>query len=271
MEIRMATQVSGLDVSHYQGNVNWATVKSSGAAFAFIKASEGTSIKDSMFATNWAGTKTAGLLRGAYHFFRASQDATAQANFFLGIVNFASGDLPPVIDVEVTDNASNDQLQSGIQTWLQVVTAATGVTPIIYAGPSFWNQHLTPQFGSYPLWVANYGVASPKLPNGWSSWQFWQYSQSGSIAGVSGPVDMDYFNGTLDQLMAFSNSPAETVSTTPPAAGDAPVTYTVQPGDTLSGIAAAFGTTVNALASANGIQNVNLIQVGQVLQIPQGD
>src|SRR5215471_14990910 len=133
----MATTTPGIDVSHFQGKVDWNRVKAAGMAFAFAKATEGTTNNDAMFATNWPAIKNAGLLRGAYHFFRASQDAAGQADHFLSRLSLAAGDLPPIIDVEVTDGADNATLVSGVKTWLDAVAAQTGVTPMIYASPAF--------------------------------------------------------------------------------------------------------------------------------------
>lgn len=263
----MASRLSGIDVSHYQGQVNWSKVQAAGVAFAFAKATEGVNYTDATFATNWAGIKNAGLLRGAYHFFRASQDAIAQAQAFLQAVPLQPGDLPPVLDVETTDNVSNGALQAGVQTWLNTVAGQTGVVPILYASPGFWNAHINSSFGQYPLWVAQYGVQTPRMPNGWTDWKFWQYSQSGNVDGVTGAVDLDYFQGSTGDLAAFVGGvPPQPAQPASPAS--ASQTYTVQPGDTLSAIAAKFNTTVQALAAANNIQNPNLIQVGQVLQIP---
>ncbi len=230
----MASRLAGIDVSHYQGQVNWATVKAAGVAFAFAKATDGLTHPDAFFSANWSGIKNAGLVRGAYHFFRPAQDAAAQAQTFLQAVALQSGDLPPVLDVENADGVSNNVLQSGVQTWLETVRAQTGVTPIVYASPGFWNQHMNSNFGSYPLWVAQYGVQTPKIPNGWTDWKFWQYSQSGHVNGVNGAVDLDYFQGTTDDLAAF--------------VGGAPQRATP--------------------AAANNLQNPNIISVGQVLQIP---
>ena len=277
-----ANRVQGIDVSHYQGTIDWGKVKGAGMAFAFTKATESTTSTDSMFSVNWPAIKAAGLLRGAYHFFHADQDATTQANHFLQVTDISAGDLPPVIDIESTSNASDSAIVSGVQTWLDVVQQATGIVPMIYTAASFWNAHLNSSFGSYPLWVANYGVSSPKLPTGWSNWNFWQYSQSGSVNGISGNVDMDYFNGTLAQLNAFVGSgqtaqPSSTDSGTSADAGASTAstggsgggyTYVVQAGDTLSGIAASFNVSVADLQQANRIQNPNDIEVGQILTIP---
>lgn len=189
----------GIDVSHYQGTVDWTAVRQAGCSFAFIKATDGLTVVDPMFQQNWTQAQQAGLLRGAYHFFRANDDPTAQANFFCSTVG-SPGELPPVLDVEINSGVSNSQVISGVQIWLQVVESWAGCKPILYTSPGFWDGLGTSSFGAYPLWVAEYGVSTPKIPSGWESWTFWQYSQSGTIAGISGNVDLDTFSGTLEEL-----------------------------------------------------------------------
>ena len=200
----MADGVQGIDVSHFQGTVDWQQVAAAGMAFAFAKATEGITYVDPQLAANWPGIRAAGLVRGAYHFFEPNDDATAQAQNFLTNVKLAPGDLPPVLDVEVTGGVENAQIWSGVATWLQVVEQATGRQPIIYTAPGFWSSH-APDLAltSYPLWLADYAT-QPTLPTGWASWLFWQHSQSGSVAGVTGAVDLDLFNGTLAQLQALA-------------------------------------------------------------------
>ena len=266
-----STRLSGIDVSKWQGDVNWQEVKQAGVTFAFARATYGSVEVDSLFNANWQGIKNVGLARGAYHFFVTADDATEQANLFLRTVgSLESGDLPPVLDVEA-QSGTGSNLVSGVQTWLDLVEQKLGRKPIIYTGPSFWNENLTSGFGSYPLWVAEYGVSSPKPVNGWDGWTFWQHSQSGAVEGVSGSVDLDYFNGSQSDLEALTNSPAGASSAAPPVATPttpATQTYTVQPGDTLSAIASRYGTTTDAISQANGIENPNAISVGQVLTIP---
>lgn len=285
-------RIQGIDVSHFQGAVNWQEVKQVGMKFAIAKATEGQNTVDSQFKNNWQGMKAAGLLRGAYHFFDAGIDGTAQANHFLQNTQIEADDLPPVIDVEAAASASNATILQEVQNWLNTVEQALQRRPMIYTTASFWNSHLNNTFGAYPLWVAEYGVSVPKIPAGWSNWQFWQYSQSGSVNGVTGSVDMDYFNGSYDDLLAFlqlapeqigslasassaTNGDAstnggtsdETVVATNSATASA-TTYTVKSGDTLGGIAAHCGVSVNDLAEANNISDPNKIYVGQVLTIP---
>ncbi len=198
------TYLTGIDVSHYQGTVNWRDVKAAGCAFAFAKATESTSIVDSQFAENWDGMKSAGLVRGAYHFFRPEQDAVAQANHFLQVVQLEAGDLPPVIDIELNDGVTGGVLIAGVGNWIDTVAQATGTTPMIYTAAYFWNEYMNDGFGKFPLWIAHYGATPQPLPHGWADWTFWQYSQSLSIAGVNGAADHNYFNGSLSDLQALA-------------------------------------------------------------------
>jgi lysozyme len=195
----------GIDVSDHQETVDWNAVRQAGKVFAFIKATDGITYTDPDFATNWSGARAAGLLRGAYHFYETNDDPAAQAENFLNAVQLAPGDLPPVVDIERTKSGqSAGQVIQDLQTWLDVVEQATGLVPIIYTSPGYWDSLGTSAFGRYPLWVAEYGVQSPKLPAGWASWTFWQSSESGTVAGVSGAVDLDVFSGTLADLAALT-------------------------------------------------------------------
>lgn len=222
--------VKGIDVSHFQGSINWAQVKGAGCSFAYAKATEGIGIVDPFFASHWNVMKEAGLIRGAYHFFRPAEDAAAQASHFVQTVSLAPDDLPPVIDLEVSDGVSNAALVEGVQTWLDAVEQQMGRTPMIYTNHSFWEAHMTAQFGRYPLWIAHYAPSPQPLPSGWSEWTFWQYSQSLGLAGVHGNVDHDQFNGSPDDLQAFiqsTNLQQQSAAAPPaPAPGDAPTTGT---------------------------------------------
>jgi lysozyme len=194
----------GIDVSHYQGTVSWQEVRQAGIEFAFAKATDGLTWTDPQFAVNWPQMKAAGILRGAYHFFEPADDAAAQAEVFLQTVQLAAGDLPPALDVE-TPGSSATSLWEGVETWLQAVEAATGVQPLLYVDPVFADEYDAPAcLAAYPLWIADYDVAQPTLPNGWSAWLIWQQSESGVVSGVTGSVDLDVLDGPIAKLLALT-------------------------------------------------------------------
>ncbi len=187
----------GIDISHYQGDIDWATVKKAGITFAFTKATEGDSEIDPKFKDNWAQIRKAGLARGAYHFFRPDVDAEIQANHFIATVRLEPGDLPPVLDIEVSEGATTEGIEDDISIWLEKVAQAYGVTPVIYSDLSFIKKHLASGFNTYPLWIADYSHPPPVAPGDWGAWTFWQYSQSGVVNGVNGAVDRDIYQGTV--------------------------------------------------------------------------
>lgn len=189
----------GIDVSKAQGTVDWAEVAAAGIAFAFVKATDGQDYVDPTFTENWAGAKAAGLLRGAYHFFRAEDDPSVQAAWFWQTAG-GDGELPLVVDVETTMEQSASTVVANLTRFLDDLQQASGRTPMIYTAPGFWQQLGTSAFGSYPLWVAEYGASQPTVPSGWALWAFWQHSESGQVAGITGAVDLDVFSGSLDAL-----------------------------------------------------------------------
>lgn len=197
-------EVRGIDVSHYQGEIDWVRVAEDGIQFAFIKATEGQSLVDEKFSTNWKEAREAGVLCGAYHFFRPSVDPKLQAKNFLGQVEFESGDLPPVLDLEVTDKRSAREIRECALVWMQEVEKATELRPILYTMPSFADSYLQQKFVDYPLWMVDLGWGEPRLPKGWKQWTFWQHSFEGRVAGISGDVDLDYYYGSPEALRALT-------------------------------------------------------------------
>lgn len=197
--------VKGIDVSYYQGNVDWQAVKDSGRVFAFARVNHGSFI-DPEFQDNWADMKAAGIIRGAYQFFDASANAIAQAQILIDRVGMLGpGDLPAVLDLELTEGASAATIVSKVENWMEAVEQGTGKKPIIYTGKYFWNTNVNSDaFNEHPLWVANWFVDCPDLPNAWNDWQFWQHSDSGSVPGIAGAVDLDRFNGSLAMLEAVA-------------------------------------------------------------------
>lgn len=203
------TTTKGIDVSKWQGTIDWGKVKTAGYAFAFIRVSDGANTKDAKFDANWAGAKSAGVIRGAYQFFRPSQSVSTQANLMIDkIGTYQPGDLPPVIDVEDDGGLAPSTVASRVRAWVDQVKAAVGVEPIVYTGKYFWRDEVgsPASFAPNPLWIAQYTSLCPDIPGPWAKWTFWQYTDSGSVPGISGPVDTNRFNGTLAQLQAFAQS-----------------------------------------------------------------
>lgn len=197
----------GIDVSKWQGTINWDQVAGSGVRFAFIRVSDGSRYRDGMFSRNWTEARRVGIFRGAYQFFRPAQDVTAQANIMIEALRADGGELAPVIDVEAADGRSASQIAAAVRQWIDLVGAATGRTPIIYTGPYFWRDSVgDANMGSNPLWIAHYGPRCPLISETvWSRWTFWQFTDRGRVPGISGGVDTNYFNGSLDDLRAFAD------------------------------------------------------------------
>jgi lysozyme len=245
-------KVVGVDVSKYEATINWTQVKAAGIEFAFARISDGTANPDAYFAANWKGMKAQGIVRGAYQFFRASVDPTAQANLVVTSLQQAggllAGDLPVVMDIETADGQAETTIESNMRTWLGVVAAQTRLTPIIYTSAGTYPVTST-AFASYPLWVANYGATCPSMPTGWSQWKFWQTSSTGTVNGISGAVDLDQYNGSLADLMNFGGSAGSDAGT--PGASDAAPTDAGMSGDA-PGPARGTDAGMTSIASAGG-------------------
>ncbi|NUR05910.1 MAG: hypothetical protein HOQ45_02730 [Nocardioidaceae bacterium] len=211
----------GIDLSHWQGTVTWSKVKADGVSFAFMKATESSNYVDPTYAKNVAAAQAVGIYHGGYHFARPQVGtAVAQARWFVakaGPFNTA-GTLPPVLDLEVTGSLTVAQLRTWTTTWLTTVEELTGRTPIIYTSPSFWRSHLgdSTAFHHYPLWVAHWGVSSPSVPGGWPRWTFWQRTDSGTVSGIGGRVDMNRFNGSTADLAALALKTGGSTAPAPP-------------------------------------------------------
>ncbi len=199
--------IEGIDVSHWQNTIDWTQVALAGKRFAFMKASEGTTLADPTYSTNRAQAKAAGLYVGAYQFARPDRDpgdAVAEADYFLAMSQLAAGDLVPVLDLEATGGLTPAELLAWVQSYLGRIYERTGAHGLIYASPTFWTTAMadTTWFATngYPMvWVAHWTTGpAPVVPAGnWGGigWTFWQYSSSGSVPGIAGRVDLDRFNG----------------------------------------------------------------------------
>ncbi|MDQ7949287.1 MAG: glycoside hydrolase family 25 protein [Pedobacter sp.] len=196
-------KVHGIDVSYYQGRIDWQKVKQMEddgvrVSFAFIKATEGLLIVDPYFQRNWREAPKAGIKVGAYHFFRPKSAGLWQANFFLQTITVEKGDLPPVVDVEKLDGVSPSAMRKQLNAFLIQVEEKAKVKPIIYTGLKFYQDHLKGYYDGYPFWVAHYHQPKLKLAEG--SWKFWQHSDRARINGINHVVDFNVFNGDSTKL-----------------------------------------------------------------------
>jgi lysozyme len=211
-------KVWGIDISSCQGpasKINWGQVEAAGTSFCFCKATEGVTIQDSQFRTNYENMATFAIVRGSYHFFRGGHDGKEQAENFLNQVEdiFDISDLPPVIDVEALyDKVPFDTQIDYILEWIDIVGTKLSTQPIIYTSlrvirDLFKN---TTRFGGHSLWVVDYrtGVKTPRLPVGFTDWKFWQLGDKGMCPGIQPNVDYNCFNGNqaaLDQFISDSH------------------------------------------------------------------
>lgn len=197
--------VPGIDVSYYQNDIAWKRVRRAGIRFAFIRTSDGLDHPDDRFAKNWAGAKRAGLMRGAYQYFRPDQDPTSQADMMIAVLLRDPGELPPVIDVENAGGKSPAELVARMKTWIERVREKLGVEPIVYTGPEFWRDRAkNADLSAQPLWIAHYTRGCPTVPSPWPKWTFWQHTDNGRVPGIEGAVDLDMFAGTPADLEAFA-------------------------------------------------------------------
>ena len=246
------TYANGVDVSHYQGVINWTQVASKSYRFTFAKATEGVTLVDATYPVNRAGAEGMGLRFGAYHFGRPAgasaaaivASAISQADHFVDVAQPQVGELPPVLDLEVTGGLSPSALAQWAQSWLDEVKARTGVSGFIYASPDFWKNKLgdTSAFalGGYRLWVAHWTKnASPLVPaSNWGGlgWTFWQWTDCASVPGFLNCVDGDRYVGTDPGPIAIAPYPSGVpVASVPPT-----ILGTVKIGSTLAALPGAW-------------------------------
>ena len=195
-------QVHGIDISHYQGDVNWEHLEQTRQGkfpikFIFMKATEGGDYADDRFVCNFDSARSHGFIRGAYHFYNPKTDPNKQAEFFINTVKLEAGDLPPVLDIE-KKGKDMEKLQQDLKLWLKKVENHYGAKPILYASYKFKTRYLNDSvFNSYPYWIAHYYVDSVRYQG---DWKFWQHTDVGTLPGIDEKVDLNIFNGSLSEL-----------------------------------------------------------------------
>ncbi len=185
--------ISGIDVSLHQGDINFELVKKDGIDYVFIRATDGVTYQDQNFQQNYKNAKTAGMVVGAYHFYRNQDDPLDQLHNFINIAHLETGDLAPVVDIEQFHQAKGRNFNDDLSSFLKELEKHYQIKPIIYSGKNFANEHLL-KFSKYPLWHAQYETDAPEVPKGWTNWTFWQWSETGRVNGINKAVDMTRFN-----------------------------------------------------------------------------
>ena len=197
-------EIHGIDISHYQGKIDWeqlknAMIKGCPVRFVIIKSTEGSSRLDENFRENFNQARDFGFIRGVYHFWSNKSTAREQAYYFLDQVHLTDGDLPPVLDIEHKPaDKSVEDFQRDVLTWLHIVEDKYHAKPIIYTYYKFKEQYLSaPVFDDYPYWIAHYYVDKVQYKG---KWKFWQHTDVGKLPGIKGYVDFNIYNGSYYEL-----------------------------------------------------------------------
>lgn len=202
--------IHGVDVSHYQGEIDWDVLAAQNIRFAYIKATEGSSYVDERFANNYGMARQTGLRVGAYHFFSFDSSGATQAVNFIETVKAFDGMLPPVVDVEFYGNKEAnppdpEEVRPQLQAYLDAVENAYGLRPVIYATYESWKLYIENQFDDYPLWIRDIW----NQPKSSIDWTLWQYTNRGRLKGFSGEesyVDLNVFKGTMEEWEKWYNA-----------------------------------------------------------------
>ncbi|MDD5150365.1 MAG: glycoside hydrolase family 25 protein [Flavobacterium sp.] len=192
----------GLDVSEFQGTIDWTLVEtieeSYPLEFVFIRATAGNDREDRKFEENWLGAKKNKMIRGAYHYYRPNENSLEQAELFIKTVRLQKGDLPPVLDIEkLPKEQSITNLKLGLKRWLKAIETHYKVRPIIYTSEKYYDDFLKEEFSDYLFWIANYNFYREKIGD---DWLFWQFTEKATIPGIKGNVDVNIYNGDVEQL-----------------------------------------------------------------------
>lgn len=201
--------IRGIDISHHQGEINWsklrhAEIGSEPISFVFVKATEGKGLLDEHFKENFYQARENGMIRGAYHYFLPNISAREQAEHYEREVCLEEGDLPPVLDIEVTGDLTVAQLRDSALVWLRAMERRFGVKPILYTYYNFKKEYLnTDEFTEYPYWIAHYYVDTLHYDG---AWKFWQHTDRGKLDGIKGYVDLNCYNGSMYDLKKLTIS-----------------------------------------------------------------
>jgi lysozyme len=199
---RKSFPVRGIDISHHQDEIDWQLLTKQNVGFVYIKATEGGDFKDPLFYSNWKGASKSGIPRGAYHYFTFCMSGIEQAANFIRTVPAEANTLPPVINFEFEGNCNNrptkEALLKDLRAFVEQIELAYGQSPIFYVTSESYNKYLDGEIQGYQIWIRDvFGYPTLSLADNWT---FWQYADHARIKGIQGPVDLDVFNGSMQQL-----------------------------------------------------------------------
>lgn len=276
IEPESSSEFEGIDVSRYQEEIDFLAVANAGMEAVIIKSSEGVDYTDPNFEVNYAGAKAAGLKVGFYHFLTATtvEQAREEANFFASIINGKEIDIKPVMDFEDLEGLSVEEINAIALAFAEEVESLTGLPVMVYSNANNATNVFGEPLTKYSLWLAQYDGSTPSDEVIWDTWAGWQYTDTGSVEGIEGDVDLNIFNdGILIENTSTEENPVkqppvqpeESANTTD--SGDSSSTYVVKSGDTLYSIAKLHHTTVSVILANNAIANPDLIMPGEKLTI----
>lgn len=259
--------MDGIDVSEWQGDIDFDAVKNSGIEVVYIRSGAGEDYKDPFFERNYQAAKNAGLKVGFYHYVIATNvdEAINEAEFFVSLTENKSPDACLAMDFEYFYGLPDSAINEISKAFLETVEARSGRRACVYSD-AYNARNTFSGLTEYPLWVADYYRSEPYSTGQWEDWAGFQYTDKGSVPGISGDVDMDYFRSEILDI---------NTAAIPPQNRPAPPTrryinYTVKQGDTLWGIARKFDTTIAKTAAINELSDTSRIFPGQVLKIDVG-
>lgn len=253
----------GIDVSQWQGDVDYAQVAAAGIRVVYIRSSLGGSYVDPYFEQNYQRAKAAGLSVGFYHYVtaRSASQARYQAQFFVNTVRGKDFECKLAMDFEDLTGLSKEEANQIGLAFISAVEELSGKEAVVYSDAYNAGAVFGGELTNYPLWIARYGSLSSVTAN-WPSWAGWQYSNQGTIPGISGFTDRDRFTGAM-----FLETPGQARPVPDPSPSSGTVSYQVRPGNTLWSIARLYRTSVSAIAKKNDIADPNLIYPGEILHI----
>lgn len=195
-------KIFGIDVSQYQGTIDWNNIEAIDEQFelkfVIVRATAGSEKVDTKFKKNWSNLTESLYIQGAYHYYRPDENSTEQAANFIANVKLRKGHLPPILDIEkMPKGQSMDKLKEGLQNWLTIVEKHYGVKPIIYTGEKYFEDFLKEDFPNYQFWIANYNPWKEKIE---ADYLMWQFTEKAQLHGVNELVDVNVFNGNVDDL-----------------------------------------------------------------------